>query len=248
MSRRLIKKCREKRGDYITEACIIMPIFLMGSILLISVIPVIAVIENIVYSTADELQLEVVRSGISEKPSPLPAALLLRIKKENPNCRDFVITSYRCRYKEGEDEDRIKIRTKTFFYRQNILDGIVRIRFDATMLCRAFTGSIHHVEDEGRRVCIFPDEGEKYHSHECRYIRANCQRRIFSELVKKNYHSCPLCKSGGAKIGDPIFLFSSYGKAYHFKNCSSVNRYYVETSRKDAVEHGYNPCSVCGGE
>ena len=52
----------EKRGSYLVEAAIILPIFILGLIAIISVIPAISKAERVVFQTSDEMRLECIKS------------------------------------------------------------------------------------------------------------------------------------------------------------------------------------------
>jgi len=71
-----------------------------------------------------------------------------------------------------------------------------------------------------------------------------------SDEVKAEYRPCPLCGAKRAENGTPVFCFDASGEAYHTGTCRSVekDKYYTETTKAQAEQAGYTPCSVCGGD
>lgn len=240
---------RDRRGMYIVEACIVMPVFIAAVLIMIQIIPVLSTCEDVTYSVADEMQLEGIKSCFREERGALPASVMLRGRNGRKSAGDLRITSYRYLYQEGEQEDLISLGYEIDFHRAIAFYRFRKVRFRSRVTSRAFTGSIHEVPggSGGRRVYIFPERGEKYHSEDCRYVRANYRETYLTQEVKRKYHACPLCKSGGLRIGESVVLFERAGEAYHRKNCRSVDRCYIETTQKEAVDHGYHACSICGG-
>ena len=70
----------ERRGSYIVEAAIVVPLFIAATVLLIWIVPVMASWENVMYSAADEMRLEMVKTKFRKSGAALPAAVMVRAR------------------------------------------------------------------------------------------------------------------------------------------------------------------------
>ena len=102
-------------------------------------------------------------------------------------------------------------------------------------------------EEDGGVVCVFPNSGEKYHSRDCRYVSSHTREEKLTAGIRKKYDPCPMCGAREAEYGETVCLFQ-YGNSYHTSSCTSVNKYVIEMSLRDAQSKGYSACSVCGGK
>jgi len=246
-----------KKGSYIVEATIVMPIFIAAVIALMSIVPMIASCENLIFSTADEMRLESVKSAFRKNPAALPLLLKDRATGENKKMDSFQILRYRYLYKDNEIEDLFTIQFRGRFSQNSpaaVFDSAI---FEATVTARAFTGKLHKRppdvgedlnEEDEIKVYIFPEWGKRYHGKSCTYVKAACQMIYLSQNTKKEYRPCSLCNASSAQIGSPVFCFQNSGEVYHLSSCRIVKRYYVETSKSRARSKGYTPCAKCGGE
>jgi hypothetical protein len=247
-----------KKGSYIVEATIVVPVFIMAVMLLIGIIPVISICENITYAAADEMRLEMAKSAFRNNPAALPISLKMRAGRENNDLTSFHVTSYLYKYRSNNINDLIKIQFHSTFKKKNPLGLFSAVSFKGALTGRAFTGTYYRdlpasrsdIENDGdsRIVYIFPNWGNCYHNKNCSYIHSNCHLVYLSQDVRNDFHACPLCGAGNASVGTPVFCFENSGEAYHLSGCSSVKKYYIDIERKEAVKKGYVPCSKCGGE
>lgn len=241
-----------KKGMYIVEASIIMPLFICGMVMLISIIPIVSACENIVFAVSDELRLDAVKAAFSEEEITFPAVLTSRVISENNGISMFSINKYGRDISLSDIDDLIQVKFTARFKRSGILIPVNSISFHGNVVTRAFTGSYHKVGGDGfddRTVYVFPEDGRRYHSRGCRYLEAHCHLTILTDELKNRYHACPLCGAAGAHIGGTVICFERAGEAYHMPSCRQVQRekYYTETTRSSAERAGYTPCSVCGG-
>lgn len=245
-----------KKGSYLVEAVIVIPIFIMATAALISMVPITAACENMVFAAADEMRFECLKSAFRKNPSALPPLLSHRIKAENTKLTDYDILAYRYLYRAKGVEDLIFLKFCAELKEKNPLGLFDSVRFSGAVSARAFTGKVHKrppdgagedTEKEDKTVYIFPEWGMKYHNKQCTYVKANCRMVYLSQETKGDYTPCRLCKASSAQIGSPVFCFGQSGKAYHLAGCRMVKRYYVEIEKKKAQAQGYSPCSKCGG-
>ncbi len=246
-----------KKGSYIVEAVLIMPVFILSVLALISIIPIMATCENTIFAAADEMKIESVNSAFTINPVRLQSRVAKRITSENDKITDCNINSLMYGYRKGGIRDLITLKGNIVFEEKNPFGLFNRVDFAFKITGRAFTGnarennSLSREEFEKNKqaepVYIFPDAGKKYHKKDCTYIKAECNMIYLNREVKRKYKPCKKCKASKAGIGTPVFCFSKNGKVYHLGNCKSVKRYYIEIDREDAVKKGYTPCSKCGG-
>ena len=249
---------RNKKGSYIVEASVILPVFLLAVIMLISIIPVIATCEGITYAAGEEMRRVMAEAAFVKAPASLPVSAAARAKSENHNLTSLRTRGYRYLYSDAGIDDLITYKFRGNFSMRNPLGLYSKIRFDGTITGRAYTGSIHDDEPAGKDelvqddayipVYVFPNWGKCYHGRKCTFVKANCQQVYLSQDIRRRFHACPLCGAGKAGIGSPVFCFFESGEAYHRAGCHSVDRYYIEMNKKDAISKGYGACSKCGGE
>ena len=244
----------ERRGSYIVEAALVVPLFIAATVLLIWIVPVMASWENVMYSAADEMRLEMVKTKFRKSGAALPAAVMVRARQNAPELTFLTVRPGPYLQRAGGMEDLVTIRLEAVFHPKSVLGGLVPVRFQETLTGRAFTGTTGRggsprsdFEEDEPRVYVFPESGRKMHRAGCRYLRSACRMTWLSQSVRKQYHPCPNCGASGAALGTPVFIFQGYGEAYHLGGCHSVSKYYVEMSRSEAEEKGYSDCSLCGG-
>lgn len=244
-------KKNTKRGSYIVEATITIPIFVIAVIMLISIIPSIRKAENYTFSICDEMRLESLKCAFRENPEPFPVIAYGRIVSEN-GFDNTIITKYKHLYEKNGIDDLITLGIKADFSGPDPLGMFGKIKFSGKVTARAFTGTLlKEVPSSGSEekvVYIFPENGEKYHGRLCTYIVASCRLTYLSAEIKSKYAPCRLCNASFAQLGSAVFIFEKSGRSYHMSNCKSVERYYIEISEDNAIKQGYTPCSKCGGE
>lgn len=250
-----MKKINNKKGTYILEAVISMPVFIAAVIALMSLVPISAVCENIVFSAVDEMRMESVKTAFRKNPAALPMVCGNRIKQENSKLTSYQTRFYRYLYQDEGIEDLLSLDFSAEFSQKSpaaVFDSVV---FDGTVTARAFTGKIHkkppasqdQSPEDDKIVYIFPEWGMRYHGKSCTYVKANCRMVTLSQDTKKGYAPCKLCNAKSAQIGSPVFCFESSGRVYHLAECRVVERYYIEIKRSEAKAKGYSPCLKCGG-
>ena len=257
MLTRLKERMRgNKRGSLLVEGTVILPPFIIGMILLISIIPSIAAAESAVFSACDELIKANARSAIVREPVSAPLAIRRRVKSENPGLSKVIIKGYGYGYAQGNMEDLISVDMLLRTGGLNPLGRISKVDIEIKIRSRALTGTRR--EEDGNqeqftldenyiRVYVFPRSGEKYHNRNCYFLNPDCHMTYLTEGVRSSYSPCPNCKSERASIGTPVFCFSGSRTDYHLGSCPAVTKYYIEMERGEALEKGYSPCNSCGG-
>lgn len=242
---------KNRKGMYIVEASVILPLFIAAMVMVISIIPLITTCENVVFSAADEMRLESAKAGIGGTGVLLPVSISARVQSENTGISTFSVNSYRTGVTRNGIDDLICMRFTARLNGRSSLIAVNGISFKGNLTSRAFTGSVHTVSDDVDEtiVYIFPEDGVRFHRKGCRYLEAHCHLAVLSQDLMDKYHPCPLCGASRSHIGDTVFYFERAGEAYHTPGCRQVEKekYYTETTRSSAERAGYSACSVCGG-
>ncbi len=247
---------KNRRGSILVEATLVLPPFILGMILLISILPAIASVEGAVFSTCDELIKADARAAVISEPISAPIAVVSRIKRENPAIDAVMVTGYSYRHEGGNMNDLISLNLLLSAGGMNPLGRISSMHFEIGIRSRAITGRRRpNTGDESqfnrgeiyKRVYVFPRSGEKYHNGGCPFINPDCYMVYLTEGVKGNHTPCPNCHSERAALGTPVFCFWGEGTDYHFGSCNAVTKFYIEMDEMDAIDKGYGPCMSCGG-
>ena len=245
-----MKRKNNRKGSYLVEATLTIPIFFIAVYLLISIVPIIAECENISFGISEELRFECIKSAFRENKAALPLKAVGRTLRNNSRVNSAVVTEYKYLYTENGISDLISIKIKNKFSEKSPLGISSHASFSSEVTGRAFTGAYYHGGDscvDDKWVFVFPEWGEAYHNGACTFVKGSCRLEYLSKALMQDYKPCKLCNASSAQLGSPVFCFTSYGKVYHLENCSTVDRYYIEMKKTEAEASGYRPCSKCGG-
>ncbi len=204
-----IKNSINKRGSYILEATISLPIFIIAIIALALIINIIAICESISFYQVKAMKKLALEAYIIEKPVLVKGRMSSEIYKQNPALRDFKVKNFDYLYEENKIEDLISIDTVSNFRVKQPLGIKGQIKFDLSYMNRAFTGkledgkpldeSIFKEGGEGYEAVIFPKYGNRFHRKNCRYVKLDYKGEeykieIDSEDAKhKGYTPCLIC-------------------------------------------------------
>lgn len=251
-----LRTVTNKKGSYIIEAAIALPVFIIAVIVMSSVILMYACIEDCNFIAANELRRGAAEAIIADTSVTLP----YRIKKEIEDGHSQ-IDAMRLRdagfrtSRWGIDElllvdYRVRLRTN------NPLGIDASADYDLSLVTRAYVGrerdeapmsAEDFADEDSEPVFIFPKRGERYHSEGCGFLTAASTSGTLTDSIKRKYKSCPLCHSSKAAMGSLIYYFPAAGEDYHLPGCASLQRNYIEVDKSTAIERGYTACSKCGG-
>ena len=251
-----LKMLINRRGSYLVEAAISLPVFIIAVMVMSSVILMYACIEDCTFIAANELRRGAAEAVMADTSIALP----YRIKKEivenhsQVNSARLTDAGFRCS-RWGVDElllVEFRLRLKT----NNPLGIKAEADYDLALATRAYVGrerdesamtAEEFADADADAVYIFPKRGEKYHSKGCTFLRAASTSAALNGSIKRKYKSCPLCHSSRAADGALVYYFPSDGEDYHLPGCASLQRNYIEIDKADALKRGYTACSKCGG-
>ena len=248
-----LKKLNNKKGVYILEAAVVIPIFVLVMVALISIIPVIGAAENALFAIGDELRKADIRAAFIEEPVSLPLMVESRVTGENRIVDNVYITDLKYLESGPYMDDLIGVKVRLKYSKRSIFGALGLLKVEQGGLSRAFTGKDRRGEtglgedEEYDPVYIFPNRGVRYHNKSCPFLNPACQKVVLTYGIRSKFQPCSHCKSDGAELGSQVFCFFTDGKVYHLGNCNDVDKYYVEMNRREAISKGYTPCGSCGG-
>ena len=250
------KMLTNRKGSYLLEAAISLPVFIIAVVIMSSVILMYACIEDCCFITANELRRCAAEAVMADTSVALPLRVRKKIESGHSRVHSVRLTDagFRCT-RWGIDEVilvgfRLRLRS------DNPLGIRAEADYDLAVATRAYVGrerdesnmtAEEFADEDAEAVYIFPKRGEKYHSKGCTFLRAASTSGALSGSLKRKYKACPLCHSGRAENGALVYYFPSDGEDYHLPGCSSLQRNYIEIDRGTAVSRGYTACSKCGG-
>ena len=245
-----------KKGSYLVEAVISLPIFLISLIVMNSIILMYACIEDCNFIAANEIRLGAAESVIADTSIVVPYRIRKEIEGKHRQIESAKLVDSLYRGSRWGVDELIAFDYRLTLSSDNPLGIDSKADYDLALVTRAYTGrerdegnmsADEFMDDDAEAVFIFPKRGEKYHSEGCGFLRAASRSAVLTSAIKKKYRSCPLCKSGQAKTGSLIYYFPSAGEDYHRPGCAALQRNYIELDKSTAIERGYTPCSKCGG-
>lgn len=253
----MFKDIKNKIGSYIVEAAILLPIFILGIVAIISVLPAMAKAERIVYQVSDEMRLECISSAFVQSEVLLPMKVTTRVESSDVAVRGFFAYSDIFRQSSGHMDEMISLHWRGRV-KQPSLTGIFNdIRITGSVVGRAFVGAERSVSPGDRRmfeskqdsvpVFIFPNEGRKFHGRNCRMLTSNVSKAVLTERFKKSHKPCKICKAKSIPMMNNVYVFKSGDSRYHRESCSILKRRFIQMDMSIAVKRGYQRCKICGG-
>lgn len=251
-----LKKLINKKGSYLTEAVISLPIFIIAVMVMSSVILMYACIEDCNFVAANEIRRGAAETIISDTSLVVPYRVKKEIESGHRQIESVRLEDSLYRGSRWGIDELIAFDYRLTLSSRNPLGIKAKAGYDLALVTRAYVGRERDeanmsagelMDDDSEAVFIFPKRGEKYHSEGCGFLKAASRSAALTSAIKKNYRSCPLCKSGKAGLGSLIYYFPSAGEDYHLPGCPSLQRNYIELDKSTAIERGYTACSKCGG-
>ena len=195
-----------KKGSYLVEAAITLPILIISICSLILIIKIISLCEAVTFTTSINIidTMFGYNIGFNEK------TLCKDIKEKYPNISDFRITRFRYLYDEGEFSDLISLNAEVQYEVKSNIGIEGKINFTEKILCRGFTGNTQErfpLDEsffleyrDSFDVYIFPKYGEKYHDDKCRYVTDSKIEKAYvikmdrEDALRKGYTPCIVCQ------------------------------------------------------
>ena len=255
ISQNRINRVRNKRGSYIAEAAITLPVFFIAMIVMCSVILMYASIESAGFTMASELRRAAAEAIYTGSSGSVPYRVSSELEEYSYVVTGTEVKEYEYRTERWGYDNLIAMTVTIQMNCNNPLNIASESEYDVSLVTRAYVGrerdlcgmSEADMNADSDPVYIFPARGEKYHCKGCTFLNASTQSATLNSNIKKKYSSCPICHSSRASEGTLVFCFPDEGEAYHLPGCSVLKRNYIETDKKTAIKRGYSACSKCGG-
>lgn len=250
-----LKMLTNKKGAYLLEATISLPIFIIAVIVMNSIILMYSCIEDANCILATELRRGAAEAIQTNTSVLIPARILDRTSGNHSQINSLKISDYVYRQSAYGQDELIGLKIKMELTTNNPLNLAANANYDLSLITRAYVGKVRDVGNmtademmnKSEAVYIFPKRGEKYHTEGCSVLHAAYKSAVLNNSIKSTYSSCPLCHSSRAQIGATVYYFPVDGEDYHLPGCSCMERNYIEIEKAVAIERGYTPCSKCGG-
>ena len=250
-----LKTVTNKRGSYILESSISLPIFMIAVIVMCSIILMFHCIEDANYIAATELRRAGAEAIYSNTSMLIPSRISKRIR-EHAQVDDIDLEDYVYRQNWLGQDEIISIKLRMKLKTKNPLDLASEADYDVAMITRAYVGKKRQIGNmtaeemmnaNAKGVFIFPKRGEKYHSKGCGVLHAASKSTVLTAELKSRYSACPTCHSRKAALGSQVYYFPNDGEDYHLPGCPCLERNYIEIEKQVALDRGYTACSKCGG-
>ncbi len=253
----MLKRFRNKMGSYIVEAAVLLPIFILGIVAIISVLPAIAKSERIVYQTADEMRLESISSAFVQSRALISGKVIARVKSSDSSIKGFIAYSDIYREPSGHMDEMISMNWRGQLKQPSLTGIFDDIRISGRLIGRAFVGyersatpadrSIFETSQDGIPVFVFPNEGRKFHGKDCRILTSNVNIEVLTQKFKRSHKPCKICKAKSIPLMNRVYVFKGGDIRYHRESCSTVKRRFIQMDKSIAVKRGYQRCKICGG-
>ena len=240
-----------RKGSYTVEAALFLPLFIIAFLMIASFIKVAGAQETIMHVAADECRWSAAHAYNIKTDPTLPVRFQVRVLKENDDLSGLIPYHYEYLTEKDGNEGMIALAARYSVKAVMPLGFQKRIDRDERILCRAWIGRTKNsaeagVDDSGM-VWIFPENGKKYHTHECTYVNNVPEQVALNRNILDHYDACHLCHPETLPEGSQVYCFPKYGEAYHRGGCKSIDKYTISVTKNQAEEKGYTPCSKCGG-
>lgn len=245
-----------KRGSYLVEATIALPVFLVAVLVMSSIVLMYACIEDAGFIGVNEMRKAAIEARVIPNDPLLPGRIGEKVARNHAPLKSYRTKEYGFRETRGDMDELICLKLTLFLKTENPLDFASKAEYDFALATRAYVGkvrkqapmSVEQMEsDKEEAVFVFPKRGKKYHNKACRHMKAKCTPGTKTKELTYRYDPCPICGSKKAKLGETVYYFPVEGEVYHLSGCRVMNRNYVELSKAVAEERGYRPCETCGG-
>lgn len=254
--RKNINSIRNRKGSYILETAMTLPVFIIALLVMSSIILMYTCIEDANFVMMSELRRASIEAMYMDSSVLVPQRIKSSIKKHSSLPGELRTTDYIYRDSRAGLDELIGISICMRMEAANPLGLASSASYELSCITRAYVGKIRseapmsEAEFEGvdsEPVYIFPNRGVKYHKSGCGVLTAESTACLLSDELMRKYKACPKCRSRQAAIGSLVYVFPNDGEDYHLSGCDTLERNYIEIERKVAVNRGYTACLKCGG-
>lgn len=246
-----------ERGSMMLEAAIFLPLLIVGVLTLGFSIRMVAASEGILHAGVDEARRLCFYAADLPWDPFFPGRLEERVAKETPSLDQVEVNRFWYLYQSGNYDSQISFRVDYRLRTRLPLGFLDAPEGSIDVLARGFVGrstagealgfEAMERDADGNLVYVFPRDGERYHSADCRIIASYYRQAFLTEVMEKTLDPCSECLPEGGRTGMQVYYFPAYGECYHLGSCPAVKKYVVEMDKTQAEYRGYRPCLICGG-
>lgn len=250
-----LKNLTNKKGSYILESTIALPIFMLAVVVMSSIILMFSCIEDANFIIANELRRAAAEAVIIDSSILIPERVENKIKHNHSQVESMSMKDYCYRTERWSQDELIALKYQMQLETKSPLNFASKASYDVSLVTRAYVGKERELDNmteeemnaDASPVYIFPKRGEKYHIKDCQVLSVRLKAGSLNGDIKSKYKACSVCHSKKAKPGSTIYYFPEDGEAYHIEGCPVLERNYIEVEKRVAVKRGYTACSKCGG-
>jgi len=209
----LKKSINNKRGSYLIEATISLPIFIISVLALALLINIITICEGISFNLSNDVH-EATKNAYELRNSGLVERLIIQNDLKNVSDRidNLDIEKFKYLYESNGIDDLIATDIEANFSVLNPIGIEGKISFNLGLLARGFTGKYNdgntlrvsefESKEGSKVVVIFPRYGERYHTKNCRYVKQDYGDNSYhiemerEDAKRKGYTACKVCLGG----------------------------------------------------
>lgn len=212
----LIRMLRSNRkGSFLTEAALALPVMIIGIIALALIINVIAACETIGFAASCGLKKAAfLNQNTIVNTVSLCSEIETRVDNQWPNLTQFKVRIVRKDFESGGIEELTSVSSAARFHVLHTSGIGGDAEFTSKLMARTFTGTLQDASPldteaftqggTARNVLVYPKYGERYHTETCSIVKQQNEAENpgwnmdLEEAVRQNYTACMLC--GGGKV------------------------------------------------
>lgn len=245
-----------KKGSYVVEAAISLPIFLIAVMTMSTVILMFSCIENANFIAATEMRRAAIEAHFSPTGAAVSRRIIAGIEGTSSVVKGQRVVDMAYMTKRWDIDKLIAVKISMHMHVANPINIAANANYDVSFVTRAYVGKKNKKSpmsdaemgnENANSVFIFPKLGRKYHNSKCTYKNSIFHKSRLTNEIRSRYKGCAICKSKNAVDGAIVYYFPSTGESYHIGTCRTLTKQYIEMERRIAIRRGYKPCSKCGG-
>ena len=162
-----------KRGSYLVEAAISLPVFIIAVIVMSSVILMYACIEDCAFIAANELRRGAAEAVIADTSIALPHRIRKELEDKHSQVHSARLIDAGFRSERWGVDELLLVDFRLTLKTNNPLGIRAEADYDLALVTRAYVGrerdeanmtAEEFADEDAEAVFIFPKRGEKYHS------------------------------------------------------------------------------------
>ena len=201
-----------RKGSYLVEATLTLPVMILGAVALALIINMIAVCETIGFLTSWQMKEHLIFSNITLNTVSLCTSLEKAVQEECPQVTDFHIKAVRGSFQSGNVYDLMSITTETSFQISSGVGIGGQTVFEEKLMARAFTGARQDASPlepaaftqggGALDVVIYPKYGERFHKLSCAIVQQQKEdgnmgwTMDVEEARRQGFTACQICGGG----------------------------------------------------